>query len=110
MSRKGLWMSWGVLAMCIALVIVSIALGRVLRGHAPEIAFIRNQEDVYVLDVERGLVQQIAHSQRPMNTPRWSPDGKNLTFTVIDGSGQTTIQRLDANGEMQQLFQQAAPV
>jgi Tol biopolymer transport system component len=109
-SRKVLWSDVGLLAACIALVWGSLLFGRIVRGHAPEIAFIRNQSDVYVLDVERGFVRHIAHSDRPMNTPRWSPDGKNLTFTVIDGSGQTSIQRIDANGNMQQLFQQAAPV
>ncbi|MEO8606313.1 MAG: DPP IV N-terminal domain-containing protein [Chloroflexota bacterium] len=111
MSRHVVWAEEaGLLAVCIALVLVSLVFGRAVRGHAPEIAFIRNQNDVYVLDIERGFVRQIAHSERPMNTPRWSPDGKNLTFTVIDGSGQTSIQRIDANGKMQQLFQQAAPV
>jgi Tol biopolymer transport system component len=110
MSRKVVWTEIAVLVACIALVSVSLVFGWIVRGHAPEIAFIRNQIDVYVLDVERGFVRQIAHTERPMNTPRWSPDGSNLTFTVVDGSGKTSIQRLDANGEMRQLFQQAAPV
>jgi Tol biopolymer transport system component len=98
------------LAGCIITVLAVLFLGRTLRANAPEIAFLRNQNDVYVLDVERGLVRQIAHTDYAMNTPRWSPDGRNLTFTVIDGSGTTSIQRLDANGTIHELFHEKAPI
>jgi TolB protein len=73
-------------------------------------AFIRGQNDVYALDVERAMVYALAHTDLPMNTPRWSPDGRNLTFTVVDGSGNTSIQSVDENGTIQQLFRQASPV
>jgi Tol biopolymer transport system component len=94
------------------IVLVSAAFigGRALRANAPEMVFIRGERDVYALDVERGFVKLLAQSDYDMNAPSWSPDGRYLTFTVIDGSGSSSIGRIDSNGKIEQLYREAAPI
>ncbi len=84
--------------------------GRVLRANAPEMVFMRGQQDVYALDVERSFVRLLAHTDFDMNVPSWSPDGRYLTYTVIDGSGSTSIGRIDSNGKIEQLYREATPI
>lgn len=84
--------------------------GQVLRANALEMVFMRGDRDVYALDVERGFVRLLAHTDLDMNVPSWSPDGRYLTYTVIDGSGSTSIERVDSNGKIEQLYREATPI
>ncbi len=60
----------------------------------------RDRDDLVILDVKRGReVQRIKINLNGLQTPSWSPDGKQLVFTGFDGGlGDLYIINRDGTG------------
>jgi len=60
----------------------------------------RDRDDLVILDVKRGReVQRIKINLNGLQTPSWSPDGKQLVFTGFDGGlGDLYIVNRDGTG------------
>lgn len=69
----------------------------------------RGSQNLVLLDVKGAGTavsrQMTAHVQQRVASPRWSPDGATISYTVTDNSGQTSVHLLDAaSGSDRALF------
>lgn len=58
----------------------------------------RNSSDLYLLNADGSNAKQLTFYNDPLvqvNTPRWSPDGSRIAFTVFDKNGMRDIAMLD---------------
>ncbi len=95
------------LGLLLLLAAAALLLGRVLRAHAPELAYISGEVSgsgitgtVYVLDVERGLSHRLIATgqERSVNSaPAWSPDGRWLAY-IDPALRNNRIYLADASG------------
>jgi len=65
-------------------IILAFAFGRAL-PRSDEIAFEfgqGNKRSLYLLNVDRNLVFQLARGSNPFSSISWSPDGKHLAYVA----------------------------
>jgi len=83
-------------------------IGRML-PQTPQIAFMARESttwDIYVMDVERNLIERVTFRQGNNRFPAWSPDGARIAFhSDRDNNGerrQYELYVMDADGRNQQ--------
>lgn len=65
--------------------------------------------NIYIVEVESGILSQVTHlTQARAETPRWSPEGNTLAFSVVI-NGRMNVSTTDiATGEITQLITEPA--
>lgn len=80
------------------LIVLMLVLGRAL--HANEIAFDSRRSghnEIYVLDLERGITLPLTRGQTDYWSPAWSPDGTQLLFSSLT-KDNGAVYVMNANG------------
>jgi Tol biopolymer transport system component len=58
----------------------------------------RNNQDIWIIDRERGARTRLTTDDRPENDPRWLPDGQELLYTWIDQDARPYVYRMRLDG------------
>jgi Tol biopolymer transport system component len=66
----------------------SVALVRTINGF---------QTEVWIGDLERGVVRRLSEEPVQCDRPRWSPDGARIAYTISDGGPQSFVIRSVVN-------------
>ena len=78
------------------------------------VAFIRGSnsfltsDEIYVKMLPNGEARRVTDDSRPKYGPAFSPDGAEIAYTVMDGSGFSTYEVSALGGESQLLLKNAA--
>src|SRR5262249_4875245 len=51
----------------------------------------RNESELYLVDLASGTPRQLTHERRQVSEPRWSPDGRWLSFLAPDSAGHGQV-------------------
>jgi dipeptidyl aminopeptidase/acylaminoacyl peptidase len=58
----------------------------------------RSETEIDLVDVSTGAIRTLTHDRRGASSPAWSPDGKQLAFGAVDGSGTPQVFAMPMNG------------